>query len=247
MSHIRLEQSHRQFPASESESLYADAFDDAPHAMALLAGDGAILHANRAWCEMLGFTRTELRLMTLSAITHPDDIDTEAEQRHRLATSRIPRFELIQRCIRKDGVTLWVRLSLSATSRANGRVRHFVAELGNVSPHHSSVSADGVVAGHDRFRDATLAAVHEIGNTLTPLMLNTEMLVEQSRESGSEISESAGQIFKAARRIAFTLRRVWGIEEPQPVAYIGQSRMLDLRLLPPRPRSSSEEPPPAVA
>jgi len=76
-------------------------------------------------------------------------------------------------------------------------------------------------------------------------MMNTEMLVEQTASSESEISESAKQIFKAARRIAFTLRRVCGIGEVQPVAYLGQNRMLDLRLLRPRLSTGSEEPPPA--
>ena len=245
MSQIRLEQSLRQAPATESESLLASAFDDAPHAMALLAADGLILNANRAWCELLGFTKTELRLRTLSAITHPDDIETEAVQRERLAASRIPRFELVQRCTRKDGVNIWVRLSVSATRRANGRAQNFVAQLENVPPHHSSGRSDGAVVELERFRDATLAAVHEIGNTLTPLMMNTEMLVERSRGSGSEIAESAAQIFKAARRIAFTLRRVWGLHEAQPVAYLGQSRMLDLRLLPPSEQRAPEGSPPA--
>ena len=246
MSHIRLEQSLRKAPpAPATESLCASAFDSAPHAMALMDSDGGILHANRAWCELLGFSKTELRLLTLSAITHPDDIATEAEQRQRLASSQIPRYELVQRCQRKDRVDIWVRLSVSATREAEGRPCNFVAQLENVPPYNFSGNGKGADAGLARFRDATLAAVHEIGNTLTPLMLNTEMLVEKSRDSGSEISESAEQIFKAARRIAFTLRRVWGIHEVQPVAYLGESRMLDLRLLPPRIELSSGDYPPA--
>jgi hypothetical protein len=51
----------------------------------------------------------------------------------------------------------------------------------------------------------------------------------------SEISESANAIFKAARRIAFALRRLRGLEDVQSVAYVGQDRMLDLRTVPPPP------------
>lgn len=68
--------------------------------------------------------------------------------------------------------------------------------------------------------------MHEIGNTLTPLMVNTELIVEQSRSK--PIREFAKEIFKAARRIAFTLRRLRKIEGVQPVAYLGEERMLDL-------------------
>ena len=78
-------------------------------------------------------------------------------------------------------------------------------------------------------------AVHEIGNTLTPLMVNTQLIVEQS--SIGEISDSAQVIFNAARRIAFTLRRLRGVKDLQQVAYLGPGRMLDLRTVAPPKKS----------
>jgi len=63
------------------------------------------------------------------------------------------------------------------------------------------------------------------------------MLVEQS--DSEEISQSAHGIFKAARRIAFALRRLRRVQDPQMVAYVGENRMLDLRMVaPPADRSS---------
>ncbi len=199
--------------------------------MALLADDGAILNANRCLCQMLGYNRKEMRSLDLGAITHPDDVGTEIEQRHRLAASDIPRYELVQRCIRKDRTIMWVRLSVAAMHRASGDLQHFVAQMEPVPPHSMSINGESADAGLSGFKDAAHAAMHEIANSLTPLMLNTEMLVEQS--AGGQMRESAHEIFKAARRIAFALRRVWGIEEAQPVAYLGESRMLDLRLVAP--------------
>jgi hypothetical protein len=65
-------------------------------------------------------------------------------------------------------------------------------------------------------------------------MLSAEMIVEQSNKK--DVVESAHQIFNAARRIAFTLRRLRHIHNGQPVAYVGESRMLDLRMVaPPNP------------
>src|SRR6476660_2771609 len=59
-------------------------------------------------------------------------------------------------------------------------------------------------------------AVHEIGNALTPLMINTQLIVEQS--TPGEISDSAHAIFDAARRIALTLRRLQGLKDLQSLA-----------------------------
>ena len=201
--------------------------------MALLGGDGSILNANRAMCQMLGYDRKELGSLDLGGVTHPDDIGTETEQRHRLASSQISRYELVQRCVRKDRTIMWVRLSVAATRRISGELQHFIAQLESV-PQHVLADRDDLADGDlTGFKDPAHAALHEIANSLTPLMLNTEMLVEHS--GAGQLRESAHEIFKAARRIAFALRRVWGIEEAQPVAYVGESRMLDLRLVAPPP------------
>jgi hypothetical protein len=59
------------------------------------------------------------------------------------------------------------------------------------------------------------------------------MIVEQAPRG--DVRDLAQQIFKAARRIAFALRRLRPIDDPRPVAYIDQNRLLDLRIVaPPR-------------
>jgi PAS domain S-box-containing protein len=213
------------------ESLFADAFENAPNAMALIAADGSIIQANRSLCRMLGFTRNELQALNSSDITHADDLQTEVEQNRRLGAADIGRYELVQRYIRKNGEPIWVRLSVSATRRNLGEPVYLIAQVESVPPQNAAAAGDSHDAWLVRFGDATLSAFHEIGNSLTPLMLNAEMIVEESKRA--DIRESAHEIFKAARRIAFALRRLRSIEDRQPVAYLGQSRMLDLRMVPP--------------
>jgi len=220
---------------SVSEPLFAEAFENAPHAMALISADGSILRANRSMCLMLGFTSSELQRLNSSDITHADDLETEAGQRRRLAAADIGRYELVQRYVRKDGENIWVRLAVSATRRCPGEPSCLVAQVESAELQRSPDSGHTHDAWLARFGEATLSAIHEIGNSLTPLMLNTEMIVEQTRKS--EIRESAHQIFKAARRIAFTLRRLRGVQQAHPVAYLGEDRLLDLRMVPP-PRPS---------
>ncbi|MDP9278954.1 MAG: PAS domain S-box protein [Gemmatimonadota bacterium] len=198
--------------------------------MALLDRDGTIHHANVAFCDILGYRRSELAGLGLSEITHSDDAETEAEQRKRLRSSEIDRYQLAERLIRKDGAAAWVLLSVSVCRRASGFPEYYVVQVENACRH---------VSIGDRAPDALAhyvgEAVHEIGNTLTPLMVNSQLIVEQSK--AGDISDSAQVIFNAARRIAFTLRRLRGIKDLQPVAYLGQGRMLDLRTVaPPKDR-----------
>lgn len=231
MSTIRLEKSLPSISKRRAyEWLFADAFDHAPNGMAVLDAEGRFIQANHLLCSLLGFTRDELLHLTSNAVIHPEDAATEAEQRRRLASGEINRYQLVQRFMRRDGESTWVRLSVSASRRDSATPEYYVLQVESAvqDPDAANEAHDSWLA---RVGDATLSAVHEIGNTLTPLMLNTEMIVEQSKRG--DISDSAQEIFKAARRIAFTLRRLRGISDVQPVAYLGQDRMLDLRLVAP--------------
>jgi PAS domain S-box-containing protein len=213
------------------ERLFADAFENAPNGMALLDGDGRITQASTALCKILGFTQPALLGLRLSEITHWADVETEAEQRKRLAVGEIDRYQLVQRLVRNDGTATWVVLSVSACRRISGWPKYYVVQVENGGEHR----ANGNGAAPDAFEHLLGEAVHEIGNTLTPLMVNTQLIVEQS--GASEITDSAHVILKAARRIAFTLRRLRGLKDLHSVAYLGDARMLDLRTIAPPTKS----------
>lgn len=209
------------------ESLFADAFEHAPNGMALLDRAGSITHASISFCKVVGFSRTELIGLGLSEITHCDDVETEAEQRKRLGSGEIDRYQLVERLIRRDGAATWVLLTVSVCRCVSGRAEYYVLHAESAAAHLPI--GDGAVP--DALAYYVGEAVHEIGNTLTPLMVNTQLIVEQSKTP--EISDSAHVIFNAARRIAFTLRRLRGMNDLQPVAYLGPARMLDLRTVAP--------------
>ena len=198
--------------------------------MALLDRNGRIKQASIAFCKILGFTQPALLGLQLSEITHSADVETEAEQRKRLAMGEIDRYQLVQRLMRGDGTVAWVVLSVSACRRVSGWPKYYVVQVENGCEH----PANGNRSPPGAFEDLLGAAAHEIGNTLTPLMVNTQLIVEQS--AAGEIADSAHVILKAARRIAFTLRRLRGPNDLQSVAYLGDARMLDLRTIAP-PRS----------
>lgn len=195
--------------------------------MALLDHDGKITQANTAFCKILGFSRTQLLGLASSEITHSDDVQTDIEQRRRLGSGEIDRYQLVQRFIRKNGEATWVLLSVSVRRRTSEFPEYYVLQVESGAGHLSAEDGEA----HDALLERVSEAIHEIGNTLTPLMLNTELIVEQSKTG--DICDSANVIFKAARRIAFTLRRLRGIKDLQAVAYLGPARMLDLRMVAP--------------
>src|SRR6202044_1081078 len=57
-----------------SEDLFAGAFEHAPIGLALTSPDGRWLKVNRALCDLVGYSESELLARTFRDITHPDDI-----------------------------------------------------------------------------------------------------------------------------------------------------------------------------
>ena len=73
--------------------------------------------------------------------------------------------------------------------------------------------------------EATTALAHEVNNPLTSLMMNLELLDEGLPE---DAAESIATIKSAARRIAAVVKRLSDADHATSVAYVGETRMLDL-------------------
>ena len=50
-------------------------FDQAAVGIAQISLDGSLLRANDRYCQMLGYSESELRTKRISDITHPDDCE----------------------------------------------------------------------------------------------------------------------------------------------------------------------------
>jgi two-component system, sensor histidine kinase and response regulator len=61
------------------------------------------LRVNQKLCEIVGYGREELLEKTFQNITHPEDLETDLEQRRSLMAGEIGTFSMEKRYIRKDG------------------------------------------------------------------------------------------------------------------------------------------------
>jgi PAS domain S-box-containing protein len=101
--------------------------------MALVGLDGHYVRVNRALCEIVGYSSTELTELTFQAITHPDDVDVEVAASGQLARGEIPRYECEKRYIRKDGTTVDVLLNASTLRSRDGTPRYFIAQIEDIT------------------------------------------------------------------------------------------------------------------
>jgi PAS domain S-box-containing protein len=134
----------------ESEERFRLTVDEAPIGMALVGLDGHYVRVNRALCEIVGYSSTELTELTSDAITHPDDVDMDVAARGQLARGEIPRYEREKRYVRKDGTTVDVLLNVSTLRSRDGTPRYFIAQIEDITERKRAEEAARAVSAELR-------------------------------------------------------------------------------------------------
>lgn len=90
-----------------SEEFMRTIFDQTAVGIAVAGMDGRFQEMNDKFCTILGYCRAELQQMTLTQLTHPDDLDKTQQYVRRLIDGQLKDFALEKRYMRKDGVQVW--------------------------------------------------------------------------------------------------------------------------------------------
>ncbi len=138
----------------ESEAWFSAAFEQAAVGMALRDIDPLKPHwqrVNQKFCDILGYTREELRQLTSLDLTPPDDRPTAIGYNERLKRGETESYSREKRYVRKDGRIIWVRLSMSAVRGIDGRPTHVLSVIEDIS---ARIAADAERQKSEaRFRD----------------------------------------------------------------------------------------------
>jgi PAS domain S-box-containing protein len=108
-------------------------FDQAFVGIAQVGLDCAWLRVNNRYCQMLGYTESELRTKTLKDITHPDDYSKVLEGRHQLLEGTISAHSMEKRYIRRDGTIFWGRLNRSIVRDEHNQPLFFIVVVEDIS------------------------------------------------------------------------------------------------------------------
>ena len=102
-----------------SEERFARIFEQTAVGVVQCELDGQFLLVNRRFCEIAGRAADELLMLRVPDITHPDDRDSDAALRRRLAADGVP-FFVEKRYLRPDGSEVWVSVNVSLMGSADG-------------------------------------------------------------------------------------------------------------------------------
>ncbi|CAN5467864.1 hypothetical protein BH11PSE11_BH11PSE11_04430 [soil metagenome] len=118
-----------------SEARLAATFNQATTGIAHSGLDGSFLRVNQKLCDMLGYSQHELLALKFSDLTHPADVGKASSFSARLlsqpglATSA--NWE--ERYLCKDGMAVWVSLSVSLVQEDHADAKYFIALIQDIT------------------------------------------------------------------------------------------------------------------
>lgn len=111
----------------DAHSKFQSIFENAGVGIALVKPPGLWLAVNDALCKIIGYSKSELFSLTFQDITHTEDLNADLNLLDQLTEGKIDRYQLEKRCIKKDGSTIWVEITVTKQSTDHGEVDYFIS------------------------------------------------------------------------------------------------------------------------
>ncbi|BCA53325.1 hypothetical protein W02_04650 [Nitrospira sp. KM1] len=125
---------HQQRDLEVSEARFRAIVSQATAGVTLVDLSGKFIFSNKRFCDIVGYTASELLGMRMQDITHPDDLPGNVEQFTKLIEGG-PDFVIEKRYVRSDGTLVWVNNNVAAVRDGKGQLENIVAVTIDISQH----------------------------------------------------------------------------------------------------------------
>jgi len=176
--------------------------------------DGRLLLANKAVCDLLGYTEEELKKLRWQDITHPEDLpENETNVREILEGTR-DRYETDKRYVRKDGAEVWAHVTASLVRGREEGDEYFVAAIEDLTDRRATEERLRQAQKMEAVGQLTGGVAHDFNNLLTVIMggLELGMDLDTTEEEKRKVLEEA---LGAAKRGASLTQRLLAFSRKQ--------------------------------
>lgn len=131
----------------------------------VLTVNSKFIRANKAFANLLGYSESELKELTVNAISDPEDEEVSQELHEQMIQGKLENYSVIKRFIKKSGDTLTTKTSVSAFRDPQGKIAYEVAIVEDITKEKEA--EEQIKASENRL--ATL-----ISNLQTGVLLENE-------------------------------------------------------------------------
>ncbi len=136
-----------------SETRFRHIMEQAPLGISITDLNGRFIQVNQAFCDIVGYSKEELRGMVIDDITHPDDRVNRQRHLHDLVggDEKVVKYE--KRYIRKDGQQVWMQISVSAERDRARAPLYFISMVEDIGRRKEIEKRISFLAHHDRLTE----------------------------------------------------------------------------------------------
>lgn len=117
-----------------SEMKFKTVFDQAPVGIALVKNDtGNFIEVNKKFCEIIGYSREEMKSKSYQSITHPRDLVVSESITEESAAEEQNDYTIKKRYITKEGKTVWANLIVSSLYDINENLNTNIAIIEDIT------------------------------------------------------------------------------------------------------------------
>lgn len=116
-----------------SEARLRATVDQAAVGIAVTGLDKKFLEANQKFCDILGYSLDELRELTFTGITHPEDLAETQTRAQDLLAGKISQYVLEKRYAHKDGSVVWCRSTVTLLRDPSGEIKQLIGIIEDIA------------------------------------------------------------------------------------------------------------------
>ncbi|MBF0622436.1 MAG: PAS domain S-box protein [Magnetococcales bacterium] len=167
----------------QSEGRFRGAFEAAAHGMALVSMEGDWLKVNKALCDIVGYTESEMLRINYQSITHPADMEKDERLIAKLLSNTASTLQIEKRYIHKQGEVVWILSSVSLVRDSEGKPIHFVNQIQDIS---AQKQAEAELA---RINEELEQRVNKRTNQLQDTNIQLQKEIQERLEIASTLEE----------------------------------------------------------
>jgi PAS domain S-box-containing protein len=190
----------------KSEEKFRSVFRDAGVGMVMVSPEGALLAANRSFCDCLGYTEQELLSQTVQSVTLPEDWPALSERlRAALLEGGLERFEI--RCLHKTGRIVYTESSATLIRSPEGSPHYFVGEVLDITKRKEAeeVLSDirrKLIEAQDQERTRIARELHDdIGQRLALLVVELDQIRHNDSALPSDVISRVRELQEQATEL----------------------------------------------
>ena len=108
--------------------------DHSPIGIALSKIEGkGLIKSNKALCDLLEYTKEELKYIKLQELTHQDDKENSNRLRAKLYNNELDSYFLEKRYLKKNGEVVWAKTSVTAVKDDSNVVNYHVTTIEDIT------------------------------------------------------------------------------------------------------------------